>query len=258
MDRDPTGPERREPGGAGLDEMDPVAEPGEPDGADETDIAGADDGERTVRGASGQRVPVGVSARRPVTGGAAAGRARPCRLRPCASRSTGSKGWGTCPRSSPTRRPGSPPSSIRVATSTSISMPPGRPIFGSPTSSRRTCTTTTCRVAGSWRRSPGRRTSSAPGRARARARPARDGDTFDVGAVRFATLDTPGHTPEHVSYAVADTTRGRRAVPAPDRGLAAGRFGRTDGSARGRTTRGRSRRRCTARSTTCCCPTRTR
>ena len=38
-------------------------------------------------------------------------------------------------------------------------------------------------------------------------RPARDGDAFDVGSVRFRTLDTPGHTPEHVSYSVADTSR---------------------------------------------------
>ena len=50
VDRDVTGPERGEPGGAGLDDVDAVAEPGEPDGADETDIAGADDGERTFRG----------------------------------------------------------------------------------------------------------------------------------------------------------------------------------------------------------------
>src|SRR5882724_13217172 len=32
-------------------------------------------------------------------------------------------------------------------------------------------------------------------------RPLRDGATFDVGALRFTTLDTPGHTPEHVAYA---------------------------------------------------------
>jgi hydroxyacylglutathione hydrolase len=38
-------------------------------------------------------------------------------------------------------------------------------------------------------------------------RPVRDGETFDVGAIRFRALDTPGHTPEHVSYAVADSTR---------------------------------------------------
>src|SRR3954468_12474602 len=34
-----------------------------------------------------------------------------------------------------------------------------------------------------------------------------DGDSFDVGAVRFTARETPGHTPEHVSYAVADASR---------------------------------------------------
>ena len=38
-------------------------------------------------------------------------------------------------------------------------------------------------------------------------RPLADGEAFDVGSIRFRTLATPGHTPEHVSYAVADTTR---------------------------------------------------
>ena len=38
-------------------------------------------------------------------------------------------------------------------------------------------------------------------------RPARDGEAFDVGSIRFQVLDTPGHTPEHVSYAVADLSR---------------------------------------------------
>src|SRR3954469_19228321 len=32
--------------------------------------------------------------------------------------------------------------------------------------------------------------------------PVRDGETFDVGSLRFTGLDTPGHTPEHVAYAV--------------------------------------------------------
>src|SRR5260221_14020688 len=30
--------------------------------------------------------------------------------------------------------------------------------------------------------------------------PVRGGETFEVGSVRFEALDTPGHTPEHVSY----------------------------------------------------------
>jgi len=38
-------------------------------------------------------------------------------------------------------------------------------------------------------------------------RPVVDGEAFSLGAIRFTTLDTPGHTPEHVSYAVADTDR---------------------------------------------------
>ncbi|HEV8401684.1 MAG TPA: rhodanese-like domain-containing protein [Candidatus Limnocylindrales bacterium] len=38
-------------------------------------------------------------------------------------------------------------------------------------------------------------------------RPLADGEAFDVGSIRFRVLATPGHTPEHVSYAVADTTR---------------------------------------------------
>lgn len=35
----------------------------------------------------------------------------------------------------------------------------------------------------------------------------RDGDTFDVGSLRFRVLGTPGHTPDHVSFAVADRSR---------------------------------------------------
>src|SRR5262245_20788518 len=37
--------------------------------------------------------------------------------------------------------------------------------------------------------------------------PVRNGDAFDVGTIRFTTLDTPGHTPEHVAYAAADMSR---------------------------------------------------
>src|SRR5712675_1423336 len=37
--------------------------------------------------------------------------------------------------------------------------------------------------------------------------PVRDGETVEVGTLRFRALDTPGHTPEHVSYSVADTAR---------------------------------------------------
>jgi hydroxyacylglutathione hydrolase len=67
-------------------------------------------------------------------------------------------------------------------------------------------------------------------------RPLRDHDAFDVGSIRLTTLDTPGHTPEHVAFEVIDGTAtttaptGRR-----DRGLLftggsllVGSVGRTD------------------------------
>jgi hydroxyacylglutathione hydrolase len=38
-------------------------------------------------------------------------------------------------------------------------------------------------------------------------RPVAHGDEIDVGALRFRVIETPGHTPEHVSYSVADTSR---------------------------------------------------
>jgi glyoxylase-like metal-dependent hydrolase (beta-lactamase superfamily II)/rhodanese-related sulfurtransferase len=38
-------------------------------------------------------------------------------------------------------------------------------------------------------------------------KPLSDGDTIDVGAVRFTALHTPGHRPEHISIAVTDTSR---------------------------------------------------
>jgi hydroxyacylglutathione hydrolase len=60
-------------------------------------------------------------------------------------------------------------------------------------------------------------------------RPAHDGDTFDVGSVRFRTLDTPGHTPEHVAYAVADTSRADEPFLLLTGGsLLVGAVGRTD------------------------------
>ena len=59
--------------------------------------------------------------------------------------------------------------------------------------------------------------------------PAADGDSFDVGSVRFTTLDTPGHTPEHVSYAVADTARADEPFLLLTGGsLLVGAVGRTD------------------------------
>jgi hydroxyacylglutathione hydrolase len=59
--------------------------------------------------------------------------------------------------------------------------------------------------------------------------PAHDGDTFDVGWIRFRTLDTPGHTPEHVAYAVADTSRADEPFLLLTGGsLLVGAVGRTD------------------------------
>jgi hydroxyacylglutathione hydrolase len=60
-------------------------------------------------------------------------------------------------------------------------------------------------------------------------RPVRDHATFDVGVLRFTTLDTPGHTPEHVAYAVADTSRGTDpALLLTGGSLLVGAVGRTD------------------------------
>jgi len=58
---------------------------------------------------------------------------------------------------------------------------------------------------------------------------ARDGDAFEVGTVRFRTLDTPGHTPEHVGYAVADRSRADEpALLFTGGSLLVGAVGRTD------------------------------
>ena len=60
-------------------------------------------------------------------------------------------------------------------------------------------------------------------------RPVRHGETVDVGSVRFQALDTPGHTPEHVSYAVADTARADEPFLLLTGGsLLVGAVGRTD------------------------------
>ena len=60
-------------------------------------------------------------------------------------------------------------------------------------------------------------------------RPLRDGATFDVGSLRFMTRDTPGHTPEHVVYSVADTSRGEDpALLFTGGSLLVGAVGRTD------------------------------
>jgi hydroxyacylglutathione hydrolase len=60
-------------------------------------------------------------------------------------------------------------------------------------------------------------------------RPLRDGATFEVGALRFTVLDTPGHTPEHVAYAVADTSRASEPeILFTGGSLLVGAIGRTD------------------------------
>ncbi len=59
--------------------------------------------------------------------------------------------------------------------------------------------------------------------------PVGDGETFDVGALRFTSRDTPGHTPEHVVYGVADLGRGvDPAVLFSGGSLLVGAVGRTD------------------------------
>jgi hydroxyacylglutathione hydrolase len=60
-------------------------------------------------------------------------------------------------------------------------------------------------------------------------RPAHHGDAIDLGALRFTVLDTPGHTPEHVAYAVTDTSRADEPLLLFTGGsLLVGAVGRTD------------------------------
>jgi hydroxyacylglutathione hydrolase len=60
-------------------------------------------------------------------------------------------------------------------------------------------------------------------------RPLRDGASFEVGSLRFDVQDTPGHTPEHVTYAVADTWRAQEPLLLLTGGsLLVGAVGRTD------------------------------
>jgi len=60
-------------------------------------------------------------------------------------------------------------------------------------------------------------------------RPIRDRESFDIGALRFTALETPGHTPEHVAYAVADTSRAQEPLLLFTGGsLLVGAVGRTD------------------------------
>ena len=59
--------------------------------------------------------------------------------------------------------------------------------------------------------------------------PTRDGDVFDVGSLRLTTLETPGHTPEHVAYTLADRSRADDPLAVFSGGsLLVGAIGRTD------------------------------
>lgn len=41
-----------------------------------------------------------------------------------------------------------------------------------------------------------------------KARPLGDGDRLEVGEIVFDVMQTPGHTPEHISILVTDRSRG--------------------------------------------------
>jgi hydroxyacylglutathione hydrolase len=56
-----------------------------------------------------------------------------------------------------------------------------------------------------------------------------DGERLDLGSLRVTALDTPGHTPEHVSYSVADRSRAEEPLLLFTGGsLLVGSVGRTD------------------------------
>jgi hydroxyacylglutathione hydrolase len=60
-------------------------------------------------------------------------------------------------------------------------------------------------------------------------RPLRQGDAFEVGSLRFVALETPGHTPEHVCYALSDISRADEPLLLFTGGsLLVGAVGRTD------------------------------
>ncbi|HEY8167180.1 MAG TPA: rhodanese-like domain-containing protein, partial [Candidatus Limnocylindrales bacterium] len=62
------------------------------------------------------------------------------------------------------------------------------------------------------------------------SRPVRDGDVVELGSVRITVLETPGHTPEHVSYAVRDPSDSGAGPAAIFTGgsMLVGSVGRTD------------------------------
>jgi hydroxyacylglutathione hydrolase len=60
-------------------------------------------------------------------------------------------------------------------------------------------------------------------------RPLHDGQAVEIGSLRFRALHTPGHTPEHVAYAVSDLSRANDPVVLLTGGsLLVGAVGRTD------------------------------
>jgi hydroxyacylglutathione hydrolase len=60
-------------------------------------------------------------------------------------------------------------------------------------------------------------------------RPLKDGEAVEAGTLRFSARDTPGHTPEHVAFAVADRARADEPVVLFTGGsLLVGAVGRTD------------------------------
>ncbi len=59
-------------------------------------------------------------------------------------------------------------------------------------------------------------------------RPVREGDDIQVGTLRFSVMETPGHTPYHVSYALYEQDRDEPAALFSGGSLLAGNAGRTD------------------------------
>ncbi len=59
-------------------------------------------------------------------------------------------------------------------------------------------------------------------------RPVREGDDMQVGTLRFSVVETPGHTPYHVSYALYEQDRDEPTALFSGGSLLAGNAGRTD------------------------------
>ena len=59
-------------------------------------------------------------------------------------------------------------------------------------------------------------------------RPVREGDDIQVGTLRFSVMETPGHTPYHVSYTLYEQDRDEPVALFSGGNLLAGNAGRTD------------------------------